>query len=473
VRPELDLGPEPGPEPTLTVGELHAAVRRILAPRFNRRAWVRGEVRDLNEHGRSGHLYFTLCEPGRGRRGRDATLRAACWSTTWTAVRRSLRRAGVALADGNEVRVGGRIELNDSAQLTFVVEVVDVDALVGRLARARAELCTALREEGLWDANRSLPLSPLPLRIGLVGAPGSQGFADFRGALEASGFGFSVTVAPAVVQGPQAPASIASAFRALRVAHERGVGLDLVVAIRGGGSKSDLAPFDSEIVARALAASPVPVWTGVGHTDDRSVADELAHHCFPTPTALAHGLVTVVSEADAAVAARARRVTRAAHGLLSAARDTVGAHQRHLRSTGRAAVRAEHRRVVHESLRVEQAARAALVRADAGVGARTAALAPSRVLAALGRADARVASQALAVRNRSRAALRMAGSEVERRRVALAGLDPERILELGYSLTRRDDGALVREASALRPGDTLVTQFARGTTRSRVVEEST
>jgi exodeoxyribonuclease VII large subunit len=144
-----------------------------------------------------------------------------------------------------------------------------------------------------------------------------------------------------------------------------------------------------------------------------------------------------------------------------------------LRSTARAAVRAEHRRVLHESLRVEQAARAALVRADTRVGTRAAALAPSRMLSGLRRADARVASQALAVRNRTRAALKMAWSDVERRRVVLAGLDPERILELGYSLTRRDDGALVRDASALHAGDTLMTQFARGATRSRVVEETT
>jgi exonuclease VII large subunit len=151
----------------------------------------------------------------------------------------------------------------------------------------------------------------------------------------------------------------------------------------------------------------------------------------------------------------------------------VRAHQRHLRSTAHAAVRAERRRVVHESLRVEQAARAALVRAGAGVGTRAAALAPSRVLATLRRADARVASQAAAVRNRSRSALKMASSDVERRRIALAGFDPERILELGYSLTRRDDGTLVRDGSTLRAGDTLVTRFARGATRSRVVEETT
>src|SRR5581483_4805803 len=116
-------------------------------------------------------------------------LRAICWSNTWPGVRRTLHRAGVTLSEGNEVRVGGRVELNDSGQINLIV---DTDALVGRLARARAELCTVLREEGLWDANRVLPLSPLPLRIAVVGAPATQGFADFHGVLAASGFGFRV-----------------------------------------------------------------------------------------------------------------------------------------------------------------------------------------------------------------------------------------------------------------------------------------
>ena len=145
--------------------------------------------------------------------------------------------------------------------------------------------------------------------------------------------------------------------------------------------------------------------------------------------------------------------------------------RRHLRSAGRTGVRAEHRRLIHESLRVEQATRAALVRAAAGVDRRAHTIAPARLLATLGRADARVASQALAVTNRSRSALKMARSEVERRRVTLDGLDPERVLERGYSLTRRDDGTLVRDGGTLHPGDVLITRFARGRARSRVVDE--
>jgi exodeoxyribonuclease VII large subunit len=469
VRLDLDLEPEP--DPTLSVAELHAAVRRIMAPRFNRRIWVRGEVRDLNDHTRSGHLFFSLCDPGMGRRGRDATLRAACWSTTWAGVRRTLQRAGVVLAEGNEVRVGGRVELNDSGQVTLIVEVVDVDALVGRLARERAELCSALREDGLWDANRALPLSPLPLRVGVVGAPGTEGFADFRGVLAASRFGFAVTIAPAVVQGPQAAVSIAAAFRALRLAHERGAELDVVVVIRGGGSQADLAAFDSERVARAIAATPVPVWVGVGHTGDRTVADELAHRSFATPTALAHGLVAEVRDATEQLGDRARRLTRAARSRLTGATDAVARREHRIGAGARGAVRSERRRVVHEALRVEHAARTTIERAGTALASRRERLAPDRIRDTFTRESDGVSSRLDEVQTRARAALRLATSELSRRHAKLEAADPARILRRGFTLTRDPSGAILRDPLRLREGDELVTQFSEGSARSRVVEE--
>ncbi|HZR15181.1 MAG TPA: exodeoxyribonuclease VII large subunit [Acidimicrobiia bacterium] len=444
---ELDLGPEP--DPTLTVGEIHSAVRRLLAPRFGRRVWVRGTVRDLKENPRSGHLFLTLCDPGRGRRGRDATLRAVCWSTTWPRVRRRLQRAGVALTEGCEVRVAARVDVWDGGQLALTVEDVDVDALVGRLALARAELCTALRAEGLWDANRALELSPLPLHVGLVAAPGTQGEADFCGVLASSGFSFHVEVAAATVQGPQASVSIAGAVRALSTAHARGAALDVVVLVRGGGSQADLAAFDDERVARAVATCPVPVWAGIGHTDDRTVTDELAHRCFATPTAAAHGLVHEVRAAAAAVTDRAQRVTASVRDRLAAAGHGVHLHEERAHVAARRALRTEATRAAHEALRVEHAATSTLIRASARVDA--------------------YASEA---RARSVAALRVALAELDRRHAVLDGADPSRILRRGFSLTRRADGTLVRDAATLQPGDELVTRLSQGAVRSRVEQSA-
>ena len=140
----------------------------------------------------------------------------------------------------------------------------------------------------------------VPLRIGLVASPGSEGYNDFVGQLRASDLAFSVVLFRANVQGAGAPASIARALG-------RCVGsdCDLAVLVRGGGSRGDLAAFDAEPVARAIATLPMPLWTGIGHTGDQSVADIVANRAFVTPTACGQELVHRVGEWWESVAGRA------------------------------------------------------------------------------------------------------------------------------------------------------------------------
>ena len=133
----------------------------------------------------------------------------------------------------------------------------------------------------------------MPLRIGLVTSAASVAYHDFLDELDASGFAFRVGVCDVRVQGANAPHRVVWALRRLaRISSA----LDAVVLVRGGGSRADLAPFDSDDVARAIAAMPLPVLTGIGHEIDRSVADEVAHTASKTPTASAQVLVERVME---------------------------------------------------------------------------------------------------------------------------------------------------------------------------------
>ncbi len=128
-----------------------------------------------------------------------------------------------------------------------------------------------------------------PMRLGLVTSIGSAAWHDFCNELERSGFGFDVSAIDARVQGDEAEEMVAAAIRSLG---RRGV--DLIVVIRGGGSRNDLAAFDAEGIARAIATSPIPVFTGIGHEIDRSVADEVAGRAWKTPTACAGAIVDMV-----------------------------------------------------------------------------------------------------------------------------------------------------------------------------------
>ena len=152
--------------------------------------------------------------------------------------------------------------------------------------RSVTSCCRALVAEGLLDRNRRVPLPLAPLRVGVVTSRDGAAWHDFRAELHRSGLAFKLRVADVRVQGD-------GAERRHRGRHHRaGPGehlppLDVIVVIRGGGARTDLATFDTEVIARAIARSPVPVLTGLGHEIDRSVADEVAHTALKTPTACA------------------------------------------------------------------------------------------------------------------------------------------------------------------------------------------
>ncbi len=444
-RPASPPAPLPGPTPeTWSVGELHAAARAALARRFRGRVWVHGELRSLKRNARSGHCYLTLADPHGGRRGGEATLEVAFWSDRWGEVTAELDAAGVALEEGADLRIRGEVTTWDQGRVMLVADRLDVEGLVGRLAAARARLVRKLVAEGLWDLNRGLPDPLLPLRVGLVAATATDGYHDFVGRLLDSGFAFEVALAAAAVQGAGAPRALAAALGRL-ADHHLDHGLDVVVLIRGGGSRADLAAFDHETVARAVAACPVPVWTGVGHSSDTCLADELAHRAFATPTAAAAALVAEVRIAHDGVVERAGRLVSGTRGRLresalavAAAGSSVSGHGHRALDRAEARLRSRSRGVVrgaHGSL--DGALRSARRR---GAGAS----------------------------NGTRRTLELASARLAGRRTLVSALDPRRVLERGYTLTRRPDGTLLRHAADAAGGEVLVTELADGRVRSRV-----
>ncbi len=420
-------------------GRVQAAIGRAL-PRA-RPLWVRGEIQSISD--RTGHCYMDLVDPD-GARDRDTSvLKVNCWARTWVALKAALDRQGIVLEPGTVVTLQGRVELYaPKGQLTFIATDVDVTALLGRMAARRAALLRALESEDLLQRNRALPVPAVPLLVGLVASRGSEGYRDFTGQLEGSGFGFRVLHAPAQVQGAGAPKQILAALSSLF-----GAGCDVAVVVRGGGSKGDLAAFDTELVARAIATAPVPVWTGIGHTGDQSVADVVANRAFVTPTECGQELVGrvarqwagvvvaagVVAERAAEVTADAsRRGARARTRLCGSARHQLDRHSDRLRSRSSRLVMAGPRCMESASLSLAQ--RSSRLK--------------SAATGQLARQDDRVMSW----------------------RRLLAAYDVERQLERGYTITLDVDGNLVRSVVCLAPEAVLLTRFADGTARSKVTD---
>lgn len=298
-------------ERTWTIGELNRRAGLVVVKEFRGRVWVLGELSGLDE--RRGNRFLELVERGGGRHVPDAHLKAFCSATRWLQLSRRLADAGVELRVGQRLVLAGCLEIDDWGKLRLRVEDVDVDALVGERLRARQELVQALIADDLFDANRRLALPALPLRVGVVASSGSDGHRDLMRQLEGSGFAFEVTLRSTAVEGPTAPRAIQAALATLGPEV-----VDLAILVRGGGAKASLDVFDRGPVAKAIATALVPVWTGIGHTGDRTVADQVAHRSFGTPTEVGQALVAIVSHAREELARAVAAIARVVDARLMA-----------------------------------------------------------------------------------------------------------------------------------------------------------
>ncbi len=458
VTPEQVLPLGSASETALSVSDFYSRVRGALREAFPDEIWVTGEICKVTTS--RGHHYLELADhlegPSRqaselyaGTRGgpqarnATATLEVACWSRDWPVVQYELSAVGVELVPGLVVRVRGKVSVwEGGSKLRFSMTALDVEALVGGIAAARRRLLSALAAEGLLEANRRLPLPLVPLRVGLVTSPGSEAYRDFTGQLERSGYLFDVRFEPSIVQGPEAPSQIAAALTRLSVFEPQ-----LVVVVRGGGAKGDLAAFDSELVARAIAGSRFPVWTGIGHTGDRSVADEVAHQALVTPTQCGEAIVAVVAAYLEGTDRRARRLAQRVEAWLDeASRELLGSSV-----SLRRAVRLGMERSVSE-----------LRSAETRIG--------SAALVAIERSQGRLANRAQRLAGPSMQHLAAEAQHISHQREVLRLLDPKRQLQRGWSLTRDAQGKLVRSSARLQPGEQLVTTFAEGSATSIIDE---
>jgi exodeoxyribonuclease VII large subunit len=455
------------PEPNLpeegascSVSELCGEVRDLLRAYPPR--WVAGEVQRVRRS-RAGHLYFELVEKGDGDEVL-AKLDAVSWRRDATTILRQLAEMGQELSEGMEIRCRGDIDFYPPfGRLQLVVREVDSVFVLGRLSRRRQEILEGLVRDGLFDRNRRLTLPRVPLDVALVTSEGTAAYHDFLSSLRASGFGFRVLFVHAAVQGATAEREIASALETAGSA-----GIDCTVLVRGGGSKVDLAAFDSRRVAEAVARSPVPVVTGLGHEIDLSIADQVAHAHTRTPTQAAEFLIQRVGAAEASIDAAARRLVREGEGRLRTNRHEIQRLRSALQLAALAVQAAGHKvERVESALGMAVTGRLAGERRRLGDIARRVELAVPRLIGRRS-GDARAAlARVLAAAG---ARLKLVGREIDSRARLLLQMSPDKLLARGFSITRDARGSIVRSSCQVTVGETITTRLVDGLVISRVEE---
>jgi exodeoxyribonuclease VII large subunit len=442
-QPSFDFGEEYADgarDDTYTVSQLATAINDSLRRRFSDGVWVRGEIQGCYERG--PHLYFKLVEHVDGA---QASIDVALFAPSRTRLRPILQKHRLTLADGLKVRIFGQLDFYAvSGKLSLKMSGLDPRFTLGELALNRDELIRRLTADGVLTANAGVPFSPAPLRIGVVTSVGSAAWADFRHEIERSGLGFRLSVVDVRVQGEAATMQIAAALRWFS-GSPRAPRVDALALIRGGGSRTDLAIFDTEAVALAIADSRRPVLTGLGHEIDRSVADMAAHTALKTPTACATHLV--------------ERVTDYAQGMEERWSAVCTSSGRHLDRAGA--------RLIEVAHAVHRRTNGAVTRAEERTGERARRVDTS-ARAVLDRAGLRLDNIAATLRNRSAQALASEARHVDSIESQVRLADPAVLLQRGWSITRGADGHVVRDVSTVRPGNRLITHFAAGTVASTV-----
>lgn len=393
---------------TLTVSDLLDRISGAVAAAYPGPVWVRGEVTGFRRTS-GGAAFFRLADP----ESDDHAIEVGGRGRIMREVDRVLDGAGVgALRDGIEVRLRATVGIAPQRSLVRL-SLLEVDPayIAGRLAVDRQEILRRLRADGSLERNRRVPVPMVPLKIGLVTSRGSAAHADFLDQLHRSGYRFAVRTAHAAMQGDGAVAGVAGALR--RFQEEE---VDAVALVRGGGSKLDLAAFDSEEVARAVAAMRVPVITGIGHEIDLTIADEAAAISVKTPTAAGEWLVTRVGDYADRIEVARKMITeearascaRAGHQLDNSAARLAGV---------RATMARQHDHLDHLQTAVSDSAR-----------------------------------RALAVRHQ----------ELDGLEEVLGALGIEETLGRGFALVMDRRGRVVRSVTGLSAGDRLEVRLADG-----------
>ena len=443
----------------LTVSQLNVQVRSALQTAFPNPLWLVGEISGFGKSAHRDVVSFQLVERGEGGKI-VAEVNAVLFPDVRQAIEYKLHRAGdpFRLEDEVTVRVLVQVDLYVPwGAYRVVIKDLDVAYTLGEVARRREEIVRKLTKEGLIDRNKSLPFPLVPLRVGLITSLGSDAEKDVLKTLRESGYAFQVTVHGARVQGPHTEASVLNALDWFRA---RAGEFDVVLICRGGGSRTDLAWFDSEALGRAVATFPLPVVVGIGHEEDFSVLDHVGWRA-KTPTAAAQLLVHrvretlehleetlrgVLSRAESRLVEarrgegeRARRLARAAETLLAGAKtDLTRLSQALPRAVG-TALGGQRQYLLQAQGRLRRSARREL-----------------------DEAWERVTKAAQLARPRALALLLREKERLEARENRLHALDPRRVVERGFAILRLREGKVVTDPAQAPPGTRLRAEIKRG-----------
>jgi exodeoxyribonuclease VII large subunit len=471
-----------------TVRQVNEEISAAISRAFPQTVWVRGEVQRMpHDAARRTHIYFELHETGAsGAAEYQLSVSLMGWDRQKFGLGRYLDGSDPDFQIANQMEVCLECKVDFYAKfgkMSLKVVGVDKNFSLGRLEAQRRETLAHLEAQQLIGLNATVPMPELPLKVGLITSPGSAAEHDFTTGLAASPWGFVTHLVGAKMQGAQLQTEI---LRALEKQVQAKV--DVIVITRGGGSRADLSWFDQQELAVAIAKCPLPVITAIGHEIDQSIADLVAHHSCKTPTAAAEYLVDLLDAAAGRLTAASDRLQVLVSQILLEAESRIDVDERLIQATNGALLRCQ--------VRFQKAVGRLQQLVSHNMAARQNRLANLRLRLGsatsghLSRQQARLQSISHQLGNSTRKTLKVAEQRVHQKQALLSAaavrpllpwsqrldsyttqarlLDPQRLLQRGYSISLGADGKAIKSVSELAAGDRLTTVLQDGKVKSIV-----
>lgn len=403
-----------------TLYELNSLVRQAIDKSLTQEYWVMAELSEVREN--RGHCYMELIEKAENTNTPTARASAKCWASTWQMVRPHFERV-----TGERVRPGMKLllkvypQFHEAYGFSWIVTDIDPTFTLGDMARRRAEIIRQLKEMGVWELNKELPLPLFTQRIAVISSDTAAGYGDFCRQLADNEYGFKFTVRlfAATMQGENVERSVIAALDRINAEIDS---FDCVVIIRGGGATSDMSGFDSLPLAENVANFPLPVITGIGHDRDECILDMISHTRVKTPTAAAALLISRLKEVSDHIDSCRDAMAGIVWGIINT----------------------EQQRIQTLAARVPMIFSVVKTKHTATLD-----MYMQRLLSAM---------QQRFVRERHR---------VEMLAQRAGAMNPEKILRQGYSITTLN-GKAVRNISELKAGDVIETRLMKGKAISTV-----
>ncbi|MFC3199651.1 exodeoxyribonuclease VII large subunit [Parapedobacter deserti] len=427
-----------------SLAEVARSIQKTVAERYKSAYWIKAEMNKLNYYSHSGHCYPELVEKKDGKV--IAEMRSVLWSGDYQRINQRFT-ALIKEPLKNGITILFQATISYDALYGLSLRILDIDPAysLGELEREKLESISRLKQEGLFYRNKQLPFPLIPKRLAIISVDTSKGYSDFLKIINGNpwGYRFEQMLYPALLQGDR---SVRSIIEQLARIAERREAYDVVAIIRGGGGDVGLSSYNNYLLASAIAQFPIPVLTGIGHSTNETVSEMVAHHNAITPSELAdfliqrfHAVAVPLAQAQQMLLQKTTQFVSLQKGMLGDRAQYFRLHSIHLLN--------QQQKVLElTTMRLNMVSNTRL-RQD-----RQALHHPHQAL-----------------KTASLTSLKQALSDVAATEKSVRLLDPQQVLNRGYSITRINGRAL-KQADGTTAGDVIETFLASGRIKSTVTE---